>query len=444
MPTPMLPTLRRMLAAVAMLGVLLVGALGEGAAAQTASAQAGGGAEVQAAGPGGAGASPRADGVVPARRVLVVYVREGCPHCADAKRWLAQVARQRPDLEVVLRDVETDPSAMDALVEVSRGLGRRNAAVPTFVADGRAIVGFADAERSGPPILALLEGEPGGAMPAPQPPRTSGGPGAPDAPDAPNATAPATDAPNAPTPDAPVPPDGSAAFGSLRPGSATFSVAMGMLDGLNPCAMWALLYLLSMLLHLHDRARIAVLAALFVAVTAGVHALVMLAWFDLFALARLAGPLERAAGVAGLLIGALQLKDAVAPGHGPSLSVPETAKPMVGARMRAILAAPSPVAAVGAIVVLALVVNVVELMCTAGFPAVFTATLARHVPDPTAARAHLALYMAGYALPAAAISAGAVALLSSPRLTAKGGRLLKLASGLAILAIALPMVWPRG
>jgi len=117
---------------------------------------------------------------------------------------------------------------------------------------------------------------------------------------------------------------------------------------------------------------------------------------------------------------------------------------MVGARMRAILAAPSPVAAVGAIVVLALVVNVVELMCTAGFPAVFTATLARHVPDPTAARAHLALYMAGYALPAAAISAGAVALLSSPRLTAKGGRLLKLASGLAILAIALPMVWPRG
>jgi hypothetical protein len=37
-----------------------------------------------------------------------------------------------------------------------------------------------------------------------------------------------------------------------------------------------------------------------------------------------------------------------------------------------------------------------------------------------------------------------VALLSSPRLTAKGGRLLKLASGLAILAIALPMVWPRG
>jgi hypothetical protein len=36
-----------------------------------------------------------------------------------------------------------------------------------------------------------------------------------------------------------------------------------------------------------------------------------------------------------------------------------------------------------------------------------------------------------------------VALLSSPKLTAKGGRLLKLASGLAMPAIALPMVWPR-
>ncbi|MCA3178599.1 MAG: glutaredoxin family protein [Burkholderiaceae bacterium] len=377
MPIPILPTLRRVLAAVAVLIVFAIIARAGRPAAATVAAQTGGEAVARVAGPGGPDANPRADGAVAAHRVLVVYVREGCPHCADAKRWLAEVVRQRPDIEVVLRDVEVDPAAMDALVDVSRSLGRRNAAVPTFVADGRAIVGFADAERSGPPILALLEGASGGATRTPEPPRTPDGPGAPDA------------------PDGPVPPDGSAAFGSLRPGSATFSIAMGMLDGLNPCAMWALLYLLSMLLHLHDRARIAALAGLFVAVTSGVHALVMIAWFDLFALARLARPLERAAGVAGLLIGALQLKDAVAPGHGPSLSVPESAKPMVGARMRAILAAPSPVAAAGAVVVLALVVDVVELMCTAGFPAVFTATLARHVPDPTAARAHLALYIAG-------------------------------------------------
>ena len=61
-----------------------------------------------------------------------------------------------------------------------------------------------------------------------------------------------------------------------------------------------------------------------------------------------------------------------------------------------------------------------------------------------ATRAHLALCTAGCALPAATISAGTVALLSSPRPTAKGVRLLEFASGLAILAIALPMVWPRG
>jgi hypothetical protein len=352
---------------------------------------------------------------------------------------IAEVVRQRPDLEVVLRDVELDPSAMDALVEVSRSLGRRNAAVPTFVVDGRAIVGFADAERSGPPILALLDGAPVEATPAPAPqpplPPASDGPGASSPPDARDA------------PDAPVPTDVSGAFGSLRPGSPTFSVAMGMLDGLNPCAMWALLYLLSMLLHLHDRTRIATLAALFVAATASVHALVMLAWFDLFALARLAGPLERTAGVAGLLIGTLQLKGAVAPGHGPSLSVPASAKPMVGARMRAILAAPSPVAGRG---------RRRGRRAGAGrqrrradvhrrVPGCIHRELrARHVPDPTAARAHLAFYIAGCAPPAAAISAGAVAQLSSPKLSANGGRMLKLASGVAILAIALPMVWPRG
>ncbi len=80
-------------------------------AAATVAAQAGGDAVAQAADPAGPDAGPHAGGAVLARRVLVVHVREGCPHCADAKRRLAEVARQRPHLEVVLPDVEIDPSA---------------------------------------------------------------------------------------------------------------------------------------------------------------------------------------------------------------------------------------------------------------------------------------------------------------------------------------------
>jgi hypothetical protein len=34
---------------------------------------------------------------------LVVYVRDGCPHCADAKVFLEQLARERPHLRIVIR-----------------------------------------------------------------------------------------------------------------------------------------------------------------------------------------------------------------------------------------------------------------------------------------------------------------------------------------------------
>lgn len=58
-------------------------------------------------------ASPGADAATaapaldfPAPGQLHVYVREGCPHCAEAKRFLAGLAESRPELQVVLREVD--------------------------------------------------------------------------------------------------------------------------------------------------------------------------------------------------------------------------------------------------------------------------------------------------------------------------------------------------
>jgi hypothetical protein len=42
---------------------------------------------------------------------------------------------------------------------------------------------------------------------------------------------------------------------------------LGLLDGLNPCAMWVLLILLSLLIHLKKRSRIFLVASVFVIVS---------------------------------------------------------------------------------------------------------------------------------------------------------------------------------
>jgi hypothetical protein len=73
-------------------------------------------------------------------------------------------------------------------------------------------------------------------------------------------------------------------------------------------------------------------------------------------------------------VGALNVKDFVAAGRGPSLAIPASARPGIYARVRAVVRAEHPGAALGGVIVLAVLVNVVELLCTAGLPALYTAS----------------------------------------------------------------------
>lgn len=103
-------------------------------------------------------AAPALD--LPAPGQLHVYVREGCPHCAEAKRFLADFAGSRPGLQVVLREVDRDPVARDALMAISAATGAWPPGVPTFVYGGRVLVGFDDAEHVGAELLRLLDEAP--------------------------------------------------------------------------------------------------------------------------------------------------------------------------------------------------------------------------------------------------------------------------------------------
>jgi glutaredoxin len=110
----------------------------------------------------------------PETPVLEVFVRQGCPHCAEAKAYLPLFARERPWLRVVYRSVDDDATARDALVRVTEQAGYWPPGVPTFVFQGRVLVGFADAEQSGPELAALVDGAARGPLstPASTPPPT--------------------------------------------------------------------------------------------------------------------------------------------------------------------------------------------------------------------------------------------------------------------------------
>jgi arginine exporter protein ArgO len=123
--------------------------------------------------------------------------------------------------------------------------------------------------------------------------------------------------------------------------------------------------------------------------------------------------------------------------------------PALALRIRRVLAlfallyAPTIGAAVIGAAVLALLVQVVELMCTSGFPALFTRILTLQGLAPATYYGYLLLYTAAYMLDDVIVLGIGVAMLSRHRLQEKQGRMLKLISGAVMIALGLYLLLDR-
>jgi glutaredoxin len=339
--------------------------------------------------------------------LVEVFVREDCPHCEHAKAYLADLSARRPDVRLVYRDVIRDPGARERLRALAAEAGVEVVGVPAFHVGGELLVGFAGPETSGRALERLLDA----------------------------AAPPARDRVDVPL------------FGELRLeslGLPLFTVLLGLVDGFNPCAMWVLLFILSLLVNLRDRRRMLLIAGTFVAVSGLVYFAFMAAWLNLFQALGVSRGVQIALGAIALLVGAVNVKDFFAFGTGPSLSIPKAAKPTLYRRARRVLTAENLPAALGAVVVLALLVNLVELLCTAGLPAVYTQILAGHELSPWGYYGYLALYNAAYVLDDGVMVFAAVVSLTHRPLQEKAGRRLKLLGGVVMLALGALLILKPG
>ena len=335
-------------------------------------------------------------------RILEVFVRDGCPHCAEAKKYLPHFGRERPYLRIVYRSLGEDPRAAEDLARHSRRSGEWPPGVPTFVIEGRVLVGFVSPEVTGPKLAQLVEG--GRVTPG----KTE-----------------------------------AAGFGDLHVaelGLPLFTIALGLIDGFNPCAMWVLLFLLSILVRLQNRRRMALIAGTFVLVSGAVYYAFMAAWLNLFLLLGVSDLLRWLLVGVALAIGAFNVRDAIRSHRGYALSVPESAKPGLYARVRKVLRAESLLASLLGVALLAILVNFIELLCTAGLPAIYTAVLTQQELSRPAYYGYLGLYILAYIADDALMVTLAVAALGSRKLSERSGRWLKLISGLVMLLLAAVML----
>ena len=233
-------------------------------------------------------------------------------------------------------------------------------------------------------------------------------------------------------------------FGKLRVrelGMPLFTLAVGLIDGFNPCAMWVLVFLLSVLVNIKDRRKIIAIAGTFVVVSGLAYFAFMAAWLNLFLLIGIARPVQIALGCFAVFIGVINVKDFFAFKKGISLSIPESTKPGLYRRVRDIVNAKYLSVAIAGAVTLAIVVNLVELLCTAGLPAIYTQILTAQNLPRWQNYLYLAIYIAGYMADDTILLIVIVATLSRRRLQEKEGRWLKLISGLVILILGAVMIF---
>jgi thiol-disulfide isomerase/thioredoxin len=154
------------------------------------------------------------------------------------------------------------------------------------------------------------------------------------------------------------------------------AVILGLVDGFNPCAMWVLVYLISIIATLRDRKRIWLIVGSFVLASGILYFLFMTAWLNAFLLIGYVKPVTIVIGLVALGGGILQIREVVET-KGPIVCkvTDEESRKKTMTRIQKIVSSPITLGTIAGIVALAFAVNSIEFVCSAAIPAVFTRVL---------------------------------------------------------------------
>lgn len=360
-----------------------------------------------------------------------VFWQEGCPYCERARAALSDIAAGDPGL--VIDAIELGPAARaNALFgRVINALGIERPGVPLVIVGDRHVTGFAGpstaqryaaviaACRAGPcPDLVdklRAEGTAGTTHRA-----TASG----DPPDRPVAVS--------------LPWGGDLSLQDLS--LPVLTLVLGAIDGFNPCAMWVLALLIGLLLGVEDSRRMWVLGVIFLAATGAMYFAVMSAWLNVVLWLGAVAWLRLAIGALAIGAGVYYLREYWTNPEGICRITPGHRRKTIAEAFRAMIERPSlPVAGLG-VAGLAIAVNLVELVCSAGVPAVYTQILSMHALPAGTYYAYIALYLSVFLFDDAAIFVVAMVTLRAAAASGRYSRVSHLLGGVVLLALGAVMI----
>ena len=380
---------------------------------------------------------------------LYFFWSKTCPHCQHAHPFVEALPQQLPWLTLHSLELTESYENVEQYARMAAAAGEQAQYVPAFFVCGTMSAGYDDHDTSGAALVESLERCHAVALEqlAPQGVAAAGADsGAQAARGSAEGEAGAAPASNAAPLAAPAvaPALSLPLIGALDAQSLSlpvFTVVVAGLDAFNPCAFFVLMFLLSLMVHAGSRKRMALIGGVFVLTSGLLYFVFMAAWLNIFLVVGELALITTLAGLVAIVIALINIKDFFWFKQGVSLSIPESAKPNLYQRSRSLLKASSLPAMLAGTAVLALAANSYELLCTSGFPMVYTRTLTLQDLPPASFYGWLALYNVIYVIPLLVIVAVFTARFGARKLSEDEGRVLKLLSGLMMLLLGVVLVF---
>ena len=220
------------------------------------------------------------------------------------------------------------------------------------------------------------------------------------------------------------------------------SILIGLVDGFNPCAMWVLLFLISMLIGMNDKKRMFIIGITFLLTSALVYLLFMLAWLN-------AATLLLSINIVRLIIGLIALAGAVInlssyikhrKDNGCDV-IDDKKRNKIFGKIRKFTGEKKLVLALLGAMALAVSVNIVELACSAGLPVMFIEILSMNHLAVFEKTIYIALYMLAFLLDDLIVFIVAISTMELTGFSTKYGKISKLVGGLLLLGIGILLIF---
>jgi glutaredoxin len=219
------------------------------------------------------------------------------------------------------------------------------------------------------------------------------------------------------------------------------AILIGLVDGFNPCAMWILLFLISMLLGMKDKKRMWALGITFLVSSAAVYFLFLISWLNLAVFLNKIIYIRVAIAFVAVIFGTYSVVKFFGNKKDDGCEVVDTKnRKRIINSIKKIVKEKSFILALLGIVLLAASVNIIELLCSLGLPVMFSEILTINEVSGLMQIIYSLIYVFFFLIDDIIIFVIAMKTLEIKAISNKYGKYSHLIGGIIMLIIGLLMI----